>query len=191
MCKIVDVYGGYTQFTNKLAPQGKVKMVEGLGTTQVQDVATVALERLSTRRTVYQRTKRLLLWLLVIALVSVGVSSYALWQYVITRPQEHGKDIRSCSVTVGRNTIEGERSYSYNYRDYFGFRIIDTKQISVGTTVFYRGSGLTLIGQTKEAWWSFKVKDGEIGRIKIKPAERYTVIVNDQITVVEDDTFCK
>lgn len=200
---IIDYAGGWTHFPRdeslvtdypKLIAVRKSNMLDAtvpVEITKIESGISDVKQRLATRSTIYRRTTKFLKWLLVIVLLITFGCAYGLYSYVKSVPKQRATDIRYCSIQVGNTTVSGTREFSYNYHDYFGYRFIDTSKIDTKTSIDYGVTGLIIVGNNKDNFWSFNSGGSVIGKIIIKPAERYTFIVNGKVNVIDDSVFCK
>ena len=143
-------------------------------------------------RTVLARlAKGLMFWVIeviTVLLLAAGVFYY----YYDSQPTYSAADARTCVLTAGSHILTGERMYFYNYKEIFGWRLIDVSTIEESTMYDVEGFALTVVGVKDGAkWFSTKHELGETGYRPLGDAASYTFIINGVPAVTSYDDFCE
>lgn len=171
------------------------KLVEDWAQEKQTDVGAMARELLE-RKAEVKRLKRkhfinrLVLWFVILG--GIGVLGYFAYGLGLAN-YETGRysDERQCKVVTDNLTITGKRTYSYPYKSFFGFRLIDESKVSEQTVINVAGDKMSIIGLTGKRWWGYRIGVGERGVQILKPADTYTISTDKGLAVVTYKGFCQ
>lgn len=133
---------------------------------------------------------RRLFWFLVFVCGVIIVVSAALGVQYAKLPTYSAADSRSCFLSVGDYMLSGERMYFYEYREVFGYRIIEVDTITEATMYELDGPQVTVVGIGTD-WFSTKHELGEAGKRPLADAMSYTFIVDGVPAVTSYADFCE
>lgn len=133
---------------------------------------------------------RKIFWILVFVCCVILLVSAALGVQYAKLPTYSAADSRPCFLSVGDYTLSGERMYFYDYREIFGFRIIEVDTITESTMYELNGPQVTVVGIGEE-WFSTKHELGEAGLRPLADAMSYTFIVDGVPAVTSYGDFCE
>lgn len=133
---------------------------------------------------------RKVFWILAFVCGVVVLISVALGAQYAKLPTYSAADSRPCFLTVGDYTLSGERMYFYDYREVFGYRVIEVDTITESTMYELDGPQVTVVGIGTE-WFSTKHELGESGKRPLAEAMSYTFIVDGVPAVTSYSDFCE
>lgn len=104
-------------------------------------------------------------------------------------------DLRDCEINFKDGSrLTGHRTYSYQYRELFGWRWYDSSTVIERTSIRILGEAVSIVGVNKgDESWSLHVGQGEDRMQLVIPAERYVFMYGDKRTtaVVDYREICE
>lgn len=131
--------------------------------------------------------------LLIAALIAgliFGIS-YALLNNAATQGK-YRVDSRPCSADVGDYKLTGVREYKYYEREFFGYRIIDTRKVEEVTYYNLPNADFKIVGVNHDGTYKDHThRPGDTGRLPIDAADTYVFFLNGKVGTATYSAFCK
>jgi hypothetical protein len=158
-----------------------------------RDPGSIARDRMNARAAQLKKVmvRTYLLITLVLFGAVGGLGYYGYNEY--TTSGVRYVDYRPCKYEDEKTgiTITGRRSYSYMQHSILGFQFRDTSKVDEQTQIDVNGSAITVVGLSKDSWYSLYVDTGEQGIQILKPAMSYVFTTQKKAAYVGYDSFCR
>ncbi len=148
-------------------------------------------------RMFWRKVKGITIKFLLVITATVAAILYALsllpdpYAYKITG--RNVTDSRACTIYFPDGTeINGTRTYSYGYKQLFGYRWYDVTQVVEETTLRVKATGLLVAGHGSLAKKPDiqEVGIGEVTNLKLNNYPQYTFTLNGMMVVLDYKTIC-